>query len=161
MFINPMRVNLGVSKLLTLISLTLFTLFAANSAFAGWWHKTPEERATKMVEKVTQELALDQTQTTLLKTSVSEMMAKFKEAKPEKGAMHQILREQIRSGKIDKVQVKQVAGEHKQKIEALMDFGLDKADAFLQTLSPEQREKLLTFVDEMKDRGHGHKRCWF
>jgi len=160
MYANPIKRKLTISKVIALVSLALFTLFAANSAFAGWWHKTPEEHAAKMASKITDELDLDKKQEALLKTSVSEVMAKFKELKPKKEGLRSLIREQIQSGKIDKVQVKQTMEQHKQAMSEVMDFGLDKADAFLQSLNPEQRGKLLELADEMKGHGGGHCRGW-
>lgn len=144
-----------------MIGVMLFTVVsfvATGVAFAGWFNKSPEERAAKMVERLTDELKLNPEQQALLKKSVEEVTAKAKELRPDHEAMMDMAKEQILAGKIDKVRVKSEMTKHHTQMEAVMDLGLEKADAFLATLTPEQRQLLVKHLEDMKGR-HG---CgWF
>jgi len=133
------------------------SLLATGVAFAGWFSRTPEERAAKMVERLTDDLKLNSDQQALLKKSVEEVAAKAKELRPDHDAMMTLAKDQILVGKIDKVRVKGEMTKHHAQMEAVMDFGLEKADAFLAALSPEQRQLLVKHLEDMK----GHHGGWF
>ena len=140
----------------SLFLVVLLSLSLSATAFAGWWHKSPEERVGRFVEKMTSELSLNPEQEAALKESVAQVMAKAKEVKSSKQQLHELAKEQIQHGKIDKVRVKQAIAQHHQESEVVMNLALDHADAFLQTLSPEQRQQLLEQFEKMKNHRHGY-----
>ncbi|MDT8448401.1 MAG: Spy/CpxP family protein refolding chaperone [bacterium] len=145
------------------ILLASATFLFSGIAQAGWFKKTPEERAQRMVEKVTDELDLSAEQQIQLKEYVTEVMAFAKENRPERGSMMDLAIEQVQSGKIDQSRVKEEIDTHRQRIEAIATKALERADQFLQTLTPEQRGKLVEHLQEMKERfaeGGHHRGFW-
>ena len=72
-----------------------------------------------------------------------------------KKAMHAELVAQLKSEKIDTDSLKAMVNDHKNKMEELIDLGIDKLAEFHQTLSAEQREKLVAKLESFK-KWHGH-----
>lgn len=130
--------------------------FFATSAQAGWFKKTPEDRAEHFVEKIDDELNLTEEQQTQLKGFVLEVMTAAKESRPEKGKVFDLAIEQVQSGQIDRTRVKQEMQTHKARFEKLADMALERADQFLATLSPEQRTKAAEVLGEWKERFAKH-----
>jgi len=144
------RINLPI----TLLLLAVFGFISAGTAFAGWWHKTPEQKVEKVIKKITGELDLSAAQEEALRKGVAEVMAQTKDLMPKGAAFHDLLIEQLQNGKIDKVRVKQEMVQRREGFEIAMNLALDRADSFLQTLNPEQRQKLVDHLQKMKDRSH-------
>jgi Spy/CpxP family protein refolding chaperone len=84
-----------------------------------------------------------------------ELLEKGMQMRADKAAMHSELVVQLRSEAIDPDRLKAMVTEHRVKMEALIDLGIERLAEFHKTLTPEQREKLVAKLESFK-KWHGH-----
>ena len=123
--------------------------------FAGCRRHSPDQKAEFMVDYVSETLDLSESQRAHLDLIKEEMREKAMEMRADKKTMHTELVAQLKSEKIDKDSLKAMVNDHKIKMEALIDHGIERLAEFHETLTPEQREKLVAKVESFK-KWHGH-----
>jgi len=140
---------------------TVLVLVAAMGImmFAGCREKSHEEVAQRIVEKVSEELALTEDQVGLLNTIAEELIDKAKEMKEEHSSVKDEVIGQLKSDEIDQEKLIGLATEHQAKMRELIPQCVSRLAEFHSTLSPEQKEKLVQHLEEMKD--HCRKKCFF
>ena len=84
-----------------------------------------------------------------------DLLEKGMQMRADKAAMHGELVAQLRSEEIDQDRLKAMVTEHRVKMEALIDLGIDRLAEFHKTLTAEQREKLVAKLESFK-KWHGH-----
>ena len=141
---------------ITVSSLLLATGFTAcrHGHHRGGFDEFDIEAATN---RIASRLELDETQKADLKTIAAEFAAKAKEMRADRQARHQELAELVRQDAINRADVDQRIADRLANMKELADFAADRLIAFHATLTPEQREKVATRIEE-----HGEGRCgWF
>ena len=107
------------------------------------------------MDYVSETLDLSESQRAHLDLIKEEMLEKAMEMRADKKTMHTELVAQLKSEKIDKDSLKAMVNDHKIKMEALIDLGIERLAEFHETLTHEQREKLVAKVESFK-KWHGH-----
>jgi Spy/CpxP family protein refolding chaperone len=72
----------------------------------------------------------------------------------DKASMHEELVVQLRSEEIDQVRVKDLIAEHRAKMDEIVDLVVTRLSEFHQTLTPEQKEKLVAKIETFKKWHH-------
>ena len=130
-------------------------LLVSVAGLAGCRRHSPGAKAEFMVDYVSETLDLSESQRAHLDLIKEEMLEKAMEMRADKKTMHTELVAQLKSEKIDKDSLKAMVNEHKIKMEALIDLGIERLAEFHETLTTEQREKLVAKVESFK-KWHGH-----
>ena len=136
------------------LSLIAF-LFIGIAGFAGCRRHSPHQKAEFMVDYVSETLNLNESQKEHLDQIKDELLEKGMQMRADKAAMHGELVAQLRSEDIDQDRLKAMVTEHRVKMEALIDLGIDRLAEFHKTLTAEQREKLVAKLESFK-KWHGH-----
>ena len=136
---------------LTLIAVLLIGIIG----FTGCRRHSPDQKAEFMVDYVSETLDLSESQRAHLDQIKKEMLEKAMEMRADKKTMHAELVVQLKREKIDKDSLKSMVNDHKNKMEVLIDLGIERLAEFHETLTPEQREKLVGKVESFK-KWHGH-----
>ena len=122
---------------------------------AGCRRHSPGQKAEFMVDYVSEALDLNESQQAHLDQIKDDLLEKGMQMRADKAAMHGVLVAQLRSEEIDQDRLKAMVTEHRVKMEALIDLGIDRLAEFHKTLTAEQREKLVAKLESFK-KWHGH-----
>ena len=136
---------------LTLIAFLLISI----AGFAGCRRHSPDQKAEFMVDYVSETLDLNESQKAHLDQIKEELLEKGVQMRADKATMHAELITQLRSEEIDQDRLKSMVTAHRVKMEELIDLAIVKLAEFHKTLSPEQREKLVTKLESFK-KWHGN-----
>ena len=131
---------------------------ASSAALFSGCHRSchrwssPEGRADWVVKKISNELDLDASQ----KSKLDQIKAEVLSHKPNFAAWHDSLAgdflTQLRSDKIDIEKVNSLLDDKEAKIKEFRVFLVNKFVEFHAILTPAQREKLATKLNEMKSK---------
>ncbi len=83
-------------------------------------------------------------------------MEKAQQMHTNKESMHEELVAQLRSEEIDQALVKARIAEHREKMDHIIDLLVVRIAEFHKTLTPEQKEKLVTKLETFK-KWHGKR----
>jgi Spy/CpxP family protein refolding chaperone len=102
---------------------------------------TPEERAAMIVKKITCDLKLTKEQVEKVNKIKDEILARTKDLRDEREAVHKEFMDLVKSDKLDKNKLTVFVNKREDKIRALKPFFIDKMVEFHNILTPEQRVK--------------------
>jgi len=136
------------------LSLIAFLLLSV-AGFAGCRRHSPDQKAEFMVDYVSETLDLNESQKAHLDQIKEELLEKGSRMHTDKAAMHSELISQLRSEEIDQERLRAMVTEHRVKMEEMIDLAIVKLAEFHKTLTPEQREKLVSKLESFK-KWHGH-----
>ena len=125
--------------------------------FNGCRRHGPGKGAEFAVDYMTEVLDLTPDQQELLDQYKDEILAKAMQMRADKQEMHAVIKTQLGNETIDKAQVKQLYITHRDKMDEMADLIIDRVAAFHQTLTPEQRTKL---IEKLEDFEKWHHRGW-
>ena len=133
-------------------------LVLSIAACAGkFHHRDPEQRAAWFVEKVTDELELNNTQQASFKTFVDEMVNSRKVMKAQRMETRQTVMELLSQPKLDRDKSLSLVQGHIKTMQTQAPKLVNAFADFYDGLSPEQRKELREELDErFGDRGHRH-----
>jgi Spy/CpxP family protein refolding chaperone len=136
------------------LSLIAFMLVGI-AGFTGCRRHSPGHKAEFMVDYISETLDLNENQKEHLDQIKDELLDKGIQMHADKAAMHSELVTQLRSEEINQERLKAMVTEHRVKMEEMIDLAIVKLAEFHKTLTPEQREKLVTKLESFK-KWHGH-----
>lgn len=118
-----------------------------HGGHCGWGSKSPEEKADRMVKKISKELDLNDQQKAGLEKIKGDFLARKADFEAVKAGFHEELAAQIRSGAIDKAKLNQSLSAREAKVQELRVFVVDEFAEFHALLDAGQREKLAKHVE--------------
>lgn len=145
-----------ISKKIVLASLAGVALVASISAFGHYRnHSNPERHAAYIVEEVSEELELDETQLTKLNALKNKILASHQQMHQNKPDKVQVLLELVEGPTFNRDQALAHISEIMQKMNALAPTVIASLGDFYDSLTPDQQHKLR---EEIEDRAkhHGH-----
>lgn len=107
------------------------------------------KKAEWLVKKITKELKLDASQQTKLETIKTELLAKKEQFKPNHQALHDSLKTQILSDKIDESTLSATFDDMRSKHMEMKSVLISKFAEFHAILTPEQRQLLVKKLEKM------------
>ena len=148
----------GVIMLRTLTIIAVVAFIGIGSVFfVGCQHRGHQRGAAFMMDYMAEALDLTETQQAMANSYKDEILAKVKAKHSEKKKMHDELKAQLSSDTIDTVRVKALVTEHRAGMDDVIDLIVDRVAEFHATLSPEQREKLVSKLEKFEKR---HQTEW-
>jgi Spy/CpxP family protein refolding chaperone len=139
----------------TITIITVIAVLGLGSAlFFGCRHDGPHKGAAFMMDYLTEALDLNEEQQTRANAIRDEILIKAQAMRSGKKQMHDELKAQLSSTKIDTTRVKELVAEHRAEMDEMIDLVVDRIADFHQTLSPEQRNKLLEKLEKFEKWHH-------
>jgi len=143
-------------RTLTIIAL-IAVLGVGSAVFVGCRHPDHQRGAVFMMDYMAEALDLTEAQQAMANSYKDEILAKVKAKHSEKKKMHDELKAQLSSDTIDTDRVKALVAEHRDGMDDVIDLVVDRVAEFHVTLSPEQREKLVSKLEKFEKR---HQAEW-
>jgi Spy/CpxP family protein refolding chaperone len=132
-----------------------FLLLFTCGAFLMSCNRTPDERANKMVKIISYKLDLNDGQKQKLSQLKDSIMEAKKRRAPEKKVMHDEMKKLVRAKTIDEAAVKDLVMQKEKMIAEEFPAIFIKLQAFHSSLSDEQKEKVVQFMDKIHSKkGH-------
>jgi len=125
--------------------------------FAGCRQHSHHRGAEFMADYIGEVLDLDDNQKEMLDGIKEEMMEKAREMHADKAAMKTVLLTQLEKEQMDKEELKTLIDRHRAQMDQVIDLGLDRLVDFHQTLTPEQKAKL---IKKLEDFEKWHRPHW-
>ena len=129
-------------------------LISGVALFSGCRRHSHGHKAEFMVDYISETLDLNESQQAQLDQIKDELMAKAQQMHADKESMHGELVAQLRSEEIDQVRVKAVIAEHRAQMDEIVDLIVVRLAEFHKTLTPEQKEKLISKIETFKKWHH-------
>jgi len=129
-------------------------LISGVAMFSGCRRHSHGHKAEFMVDYISETLDLNESQQVQLDQIKDDLMAKARQMHADKESMHAELVVQLRSEEIDQVRVKAVIAEHRTQMDEIVDLIVVRLAEFHKTLTPEQKEKLVSKIETFKKWHH-------
>ena len=108
-----------------------------------------------MMDYLTEVMDLTDQQQETLEEIKNEIMQKAKDMRAEHESMRENIVAQLKSDAINKEQLKADIAQHRVQMDGLIELAIDRLAEFHQTLTPEQKEKLVNKIEKFH-RWHHH-----
>lgn len=129
-------------------------LISGVALFSGCRRNSHSHKAEFVVDYISETLDLNESQQAQLDQIKDELLAKAQGMHADKESMREELVAQLRSEEIDRVRVKTLVAEHRAKMDEIVDLIVVRLAEFHKTLTPEQKEKLITKIETFKKWHH-------
>jgi len=138
------------------ISLTAM-LITGLMMFTGCKRHGHHRGAEFMADYVGEVLDLDDSQKEALDNIKEELMEKAREMHADKAAMKEVLVAQLGKEQMEREELQKLIDQHRAHMDDIVNLGLDRLIAFHQTLTPDQKAKL---VKKLEDFEKWHHKSW-
>ena len=138
------------------LSITLLTILVFGvGIFSGCRSQGHDRGAEFVVDYVSEVLDLTETQKQQLNQIKEELKEKGAQMRASKAKYHDEIVAQLRSEEIDQARVKAMITEHRAQMDELIDLMVVRISEFHRTLTPEQKEKLVSKLEDFH-KWHDH-----
>jgi len=122
--------------------------------FAGCRHQSPHQRGEFIADYISEILDLTTLQEEQLNQYKDEIFQKANQMRANRSAVHEEIVAQLRNESIDQEHLKNLIFKNKAQMEELINLMVERLAEFHQTLTPEQREKLVRKLENFKRWHH-------
>jgi Spy/CpxP family protein refolding chaperone len=130
------------------LTIALICVFISGALiFTGCRSHSHNGKAEFMVDYIAETLDLTDPQRDQLDGIKEEFIAKAQEMHAQKEAMHAKFMEELRKAEIDQEIVKDLIAQKRAQMDEIIDLATVRLVEFHETLSPEQREKLVVKLE--------------
>ena len=126
----------------------IFIFAAGVLAFAGPYRFFPEERIKKLKKEIASELNLNTEQTSHLDRIAMEVLEKGKQLRSEHETGRQAFMGELKKEKVDTMALTKMVSAKTAQINDMASFFISRLAEFHETLSKDQREKLIAFMEK-------------
>jgi Spy/CpxP family protein refolding chaperone len=146
------RIFILGSGLLVIASLVfIFGFRGYHGGHGGFFHATPEERMEFFTDKIAKRLALDDAQIKQLQSMGQEVLEKRVEMHSWHDSISDTIHNEFLKDEVNKENIDKIVSESRQKIDEMLSLIASRMIQFHQMLTPEQRKKLVTAVEEHRE----------
>jgi Spy/CpxP family protein refolding chaperone len=148
---GTMKKTLAIFALIGVIGL-------GSALIVGCHHRGPDRGAAFMLDYMAEALDLTEDQQATVNLYKDEIMARVKDMHSEKKQMYSEIKAQLAGDAIDRVRVKALVAEHRDRMDEVINLIVDRVADFHATLSPDQRTKLVNKMEKFEKKyRHGWK----
>jgi len=144
-----------LKKGLTILTICVFV--SAALIFTGCRAHSPHGKAEFMVDYIAETLDLNDQQRAQLDDIKAEFLAKAGELHANREAMRAELMAELRKEEIDQQRIKALISQKREQMADMMDLAVDRLAEFHRTLTPDQKEKLVSKLEWFHSR---HQHPW-
>jgi Spy/CpxP family protein refolding chaperone len=134
------------------VLLLLIAIFMTRCSSHRFHSQSPEKKAEWVVQKISNELDLDDNQKTKLDEIKSEVLAKHRNFSGVKSELWDEVYNQVHSEKIDEEKLNTLFAKKEAQFQDMRVFSVGKFAEFHAMLTPEQRDKLAEKMTKFKER---------
>jgi Spy/CpxP family protein refolding chaperone len=139
------------------LTIALIGVFISGALiFTGCRSHSHQGKAEFMVDYIAETLDLSDGQRAQLDGVKDEFIAKAKEMHAQKETMHAAFMAELRKEEISPENLKDLIDQKRAQMDEFINLAMDRLIEFHKTLSPEQREKLVTKIEYFHEK-HQHK----
>lgn len=143
------------SKVILSIVIIVITIFTIKGiVFARHLHKFADGPGEFLIEKISENLNLDAAQIAQLERIKEEIKTKMEANKPNRDNMFEDLANEFKKDNMDKNKMKELSEQKEKQMQEMKDFMMDKIIEFHNILTPEQRNKTVESMKDMKGKFH-------
>jgi protein CpxP len=117
---------------------------------------SPEKKAEFVINRLKAELDLSEQQVELLNDIHKDIRSKFEENRPQREEHFELLKSQILSDRLDTEKIKQYMNAQQNKHREMRDYIIQQIKRFHDTLTAEQKQKLVSLLEEFKGAWYNH-----
>jgi Spy/CpxP family protein refolding chaperone len=140
------------------LTIVLICVFISGALiFTGCRSHSHQSKAEFMVDYIAETLDLNDPQRDQLDGIKEEFIAKAQEMHAKQQIMHTEFMAELRKAEIDQVKVKDLIDQKRAQMDEIIDLAVVRLSEFHQTLSPEQREKLVAKLEYYRKK---HEQKW-
>jgi len=144
-----------LKKGLTILTICVFV--SAALILTGCRAHSPHGKAEFMVDYIAETLDLNDQQRAQLDDIKAEFLAKAGELHANREAMRAELMAELRKEEIDQQRIKALISQKREQMAEMMDLAVVRLAEFHRTLSPDQKEKLVSKLEWFHSR---HQHPW-
>jgi len=122
------------------------------------WHSS-EKKSDRLTNYIEKELGLNEEQRTQINMTITNLMAKKEEILEDNSLRDEIFA-QLGSEKVSERDLNEVISLHMKEMEDLTKSFVFNLTEFHRTLTPEQKEKFTSLIEEHQNRRHKHRRTY-
>ncbi len=146
-----------MQKKTTLIVITLCALFLIGGVAACKHGRHPggfdEFDLAAATDRIASRLDLTESQKADLERIAGEIAEKAKAMHADRESLHKEIADLVRQDAIDRADIDRLVDEKMEKMVTMVDFTAERLIAFHSTLTPEQREKIATRIENRSSGG--------
>lgn len=124
----------------------------------GCRHPSPEKMADRAIDDLTAKLELNTAQQQQLQVIKTELLGKLAEMKKARQSMHEEVLTELQRDVLDQEKLRKMVNIRKTEVDDVSNIVIARLAQFHSTLSPEQKRKLVEYVQDKGKRCH---RCPF
>ena len=143
-----------VKKGLTIVTISVF--IATALIFSGCRSHSHQGKAEFMVDYIAETLDLNDQQRAQLDGIKEEFVAKAETMRADKKAMHDAFMAELRKEEIDPQRLKGLIAQKQEQMTEILDLAVTRLAEFHRTLTPEQREKLVSKLTYFHEKHGDH-----
>lgn len=143
-----------VKKGLTIVTISVF--IATALIFSGCRSHSHQGKAEFMVDYIAETLDLNDQQRAQLDGIKEEFVAKAETMRADKKAMHDAFMAELRKEEIDPQRLKGLIAQKQEQMTEILDLAVTRLAEFHRTLTPEQREKLVSKLTYFHEKHEDH-----
>jgi Spy/CpxP family protein refolding chaperone len=143
-----------VKKGLTIVTICVF--IATALMFSGCRSHSHQGKAEFMVDYIAETLDLTDQQRAQLDGIKEEFVAKAEAMQTDKRAMHDAFMAELRKAEIDPQLLKGLIAQKQEQMTEILDLAVTRLAEFHRTLTPEQREKLVSKLTYFHEKHEDH-----
>jgi Spy/CpxP family protein refolding chaperone len=133
-----------------IVSATIPGLVALALLASGCRHDRPSAKAAFVIDYLAESLDLTEAQKARLESIREEIQQKALAMRQDHQAMQAQIVAQLKSETIDRDALKTTLTTHREQMDRLVELLIDRLAEFHQTLAPEQREKLVSKLEQFR-----------
>jgi len=143
------------AKVFLTIVIILFAILAIKGiAFARHIHKFADNPHRFIMEMISENLNLNQNQKAQVDRIHDQIKERMESKKPDREAMFEQFANEFKKDNLDVNKLKEFSQKKDQDMESMKDFMMEKMVEFHNILTPEQRNKAVENIKEMKMKFH-------
>jgi Spy/CpxP family protein refolding chaperone len=140
-----------------LIIAAIGVFIAGALLFSGCRSQSDQGKAEFMVDYIAETLDLTEPQRAQLEGIKEEFVAKAETLRADRKAMHDAFMAELRKEEIDPQRLKELITQKQAQMSEILDLAVTRLAEFHRTLTPEQREKLVTKLEYMHQKYQNHR----
>ena len=130
------------------------------TSVVGCHRYTPEERGEMVVEKITQELVLNETQQSNLSAIKTELLELRKSMKDQRDQTKTDIQAMLEQPTLDRNQLNAIVNQYVNTVQSRSPVIIDAIGNFYDSLDDTQRAEVKAFIDDKMDHHHRHHHHW-
>ena len=135
-------------------------LASASLLISACYHHSPEGKIAWIKDEITDRLSLDAAQQAMLDQIAAGVLDRGQQMHQGREAMHATLLAELSKEHMDRATIETMVAQKRQQMQDMTEYLIDSAIALHETLTPQQREKLVAGLEKFRARAEKYHGRW-